>query len=146
MSRPDVLILGSGIGGLLTALELARDARVLVLTKKNAEDSNTNWAQGGIAAVFDREDSFEDHERDTLRCGAGLCDAAVVRAVVEEAPARVRELAAMGVRFNRGARGFALGREGGHSHRRIVHATDSTGRAIERALLARVRRHPSITL
>ena len=146
MSRPDVLILGSGIGGLLTALELARDARLLVLTKKNAEDSNTNWAQGGIAAVFDREDSFEDHERDTLRCGAGLCDPAVVRAVVEEAPARVRELAAMGVRFNRGARGFALGREGGHSHRRIVHASDFTGRAIERALLARVRRHPRITL
>ena len=146
MSRTDVLILGSGIAGLMTALRIADHADVRVLTKKGAEDSNTNWAQGGIAAVFDRSDSFRDHERDTLRCGAGLCDPAVVRQVVLEAPERVRELEALGVPFNRGARGYSLGREGGHSHRRIVHASDFTGRAIEQALLDRVRRHPRIEL
>jgi L-aspartate oxidase len=146
VSRADVLVLGSGIAGLMTALRLSGQADVLVLTKKRAEDSNTNWAQGGIAAVFDRNDSFRDHERDTLRCGAGLCDPDVVRTVVEEAPARVRELEALGVAFNRTASGYALGREGGHSRRRIVHASDFTGRAIERALLDRVRRDPRIEL
>ncbi|HTM58464.1 MAG TPA: L-aspartate oxidase [Candidatus Udaeobacter sp.] len=146
MIRTDVLVLGSGIAGLMTALEAAKHADVLVVTKKGAEDSNTNWAQGGIAAVFDRSDSFRDHERDTLKCGAGLCDPRVVRQVVEEAPERVRELEALGVPFNRNARGFALGREGGHSRRRIVHASDFTGRAIEQALLERVRAEPRITL
>jgi L-aspartate oxidase len=146
VSDPDVLILGSGIAGLMTALRAAATAQVRVLTKTGAEDSSTNWAQGGIAAVFDASDSFHDHERDTLRCGAGLCDVGVVRQVVREAPARVRELAELGVPFNRTRRGFALGREGGHSHRRIVHASDFTGQAIERTLLAHVRRHPRIEL
>lgn len=145
-SSADVLVLGSGIGGLTLALELAKHARVLVLTKKGADDSNTNWAQGGIAAVFDGSDSFREHERDTLRAGAGLCDRGVVREVVREAPERVRELAGWGVPFNRASRGFALGREGGHSRRRIVHATDFTGRAIESTLVARVRAHPNIEL
>ncbi len=144
--RTDVLVLGSGIGGLMFALEAAAYARVLVLTKKRADDSNTNWAQGGIAAVFDGHDRFALHERDTLRAGAGLCDRDVVRAVVREAPERVRALAALGVAFNRGARGFELGREGGHSHRRIVHATDFTGRAIETALIEQVRAHPNIEM
>ncbi|HUK63342.1 MAG TPA: L-aspartate oxidase [Dongiaceae bacterium] len=142
----DVLVLGSGIAGLTLALEAARHADVVVLTKRDGSDSNTAWAQGGIAAVFDRDDSFRDHERDTLVCGAGLCDPAVVRAVVEEAPGRVLELDALGVGFERTARGYALGREGGHSRRRIVHATDFTGRQIELALLARVREHPRIRL
>ena len=142
----DVLILGSGIGGLMLALRLAEHARVHVLTKKRADDSNTNWAQGGIAAVFDAGDSFARHEADTLATGAGLCDRDVVRAVVREAPERVRELAALGVAFNQAGRGFELGREGGHSRRRIVHASDFTGRAIETALLARVRAHPNIAL
>jgi L-aspartate oxidase len=115
-----------------------------VVTKKQADEANTNYAQGGIAAVFDAQDSFRDHERDTQCTGAGLCDPAVVRTVVEEAPERVRELAALGVRFNRTARGFALGREGGHSRRRIVHASDFTGREIERALLEQVRSHPRV--
>ena len=144
--RADVLVLGSGIAGLMTALCVAKRADVLMMTKKRADDSNTNWAQGGIAAVFDREDSFRDHELDTLRCGAGLCSLRVVREVVTEAPERVRELEKLGVAFNRVARGYALGREGGHSRRRIVHASDFTGRAIERALLARVRRHRRIEL
>ena len=146
-ARPvDVLVLGSGIGGLMFALKAAQSARVLVLTKKRADDSNTNWAQGGIAAVFDGDDHFAHHEADTLRAGAGLCDRDVVRAVVREAPERVRELAALGVAFSQGRRGFELGREGGHSHRRIVHATDFTGRAIETALIDQVRAHPNIEL
>jgi L-aspartate oxidase len=146
MTEPDVLVLGSGIGGLMLALKAARHGRVLVLTKKRAEDANTNFAQGGIAAVFDPTDSFRAHERDTLRTGTGLCDAAVVRTVVEEAPERVRELETLGVDFNHTARGYALGREGGHSFRRIVHASDFTGQAIERALVERVRSHPRIRM
>jgi len=146
MTETDVLVLGSGIGGLMTALKAARHGRVLVLTKKRAEDANTNFAQGGIAAVFDPHDSFRAHERDTLRVGAGLCDPAVVREVVREAPERVRELEALGVDFNRTGHGYALGREGGHSARRIVHASDFTGQAIERALVQRVRSHPRIRM
>jgi L-aspartate oxidase len=146
MSAADVLVLGSGIAGLLTALGAAEHGRVMIVTKKRAEDSNTNWAQGGIAAVFDPRDSFAAHERDTLRCGAGLCDREVVRQVVREGPQRVRELEAIGVEFSAGRRGYALGREGGHSGRRIVHATDFTGRAIEQALIERVRKHPRIRM
>jgi L-aspartate oxidase len=142
--RCDVLVIGSGIGGLSLALKAARHGDVIVITKKQDSDSNTQYAQGGIAAVFDSRDSFARHERDTLRCGAGLCDPGVVRQVVEEGPERVKELAQLGVPFSRRARGFALGREGGHSRRRIVHATDFTGRAIEKALIDRVHRHPRI--
>ncbi len=142
----DVLVLGSGIGGLMLALRLAEHARVLVLTKKRADDTNTNQAQGGIAAVFDGHDSFARHEADTVRAGAGLCARDVVRAVVREAPERVRELAALGVGFNRSRRGFELGREGGHTRRRIVHASDFTGRAIEHALLEHVAAHPNVEL
>ena len=144
--RADVLVLGSGVAGLMTALRVADRAEVLLATKKRADDSNTNWAQGGIAAVLGRDDTFRDHERDTLRCGAGLSSPRVVRRVVEEAPDRIRELESLGVPFNRAARGYALGREGGHSRRRIVHASDFTGRAIEQTLLDRVRRHPRIEL
>lgn len=146
MADADVLILGSGIGGLMLALKAAEYADVLVLTKKRADDGSTNWAQGGIAAVFDPNDRFTHHIRDTLRCGAGLSDPEVVRAVVREAPERVRELAELGVAFDAEQGQFALGREGGHSHRRIVHATDFTGQAIEQALLARARAHPRIEL
>ncbi|MFN8588109.1 MAG: L-aspartate oxidase [Candidatus Eisenbacteria bacterium] len=142
----DVLVLGSGIGGLMLALKAARHGDVLVLTKKKADDSSTNWAQGGIAAVFERGDDFSRHVADTLACGAGLSDREVVRAVVREAPERVRELADLGVAFNRKGASFELGREGGHSHRRIVHASDFTGRAVEQTLLERVRRHPRIKL
>ena len=142
----DVLVIGSGLAGLSLALKAARHGRVIVVTKKGEAESNTQYAQGGIAAVFDGGDSFASHRRDTLRCGAGLCDEAVVRAVVEEGPERVSELASWGVPFSRAARGFALGREGGHSKRRIVHAADSTGRAVETTLLQRVRRDPRIQL
>jgi L-aspartate oxidase len=143
----DVLVIGSGVAGLLLALKCAeRGADVTVVTKRGADDTSTNWAQGGIAAVFDRGDSFARHERDTLRCGAGLCDAAVVRRVVREGPERVGELEALGVRFSRRARALELGREGGHSRRRIVHARDYTGMRIEQALLGRVRAHPRVRL
>src|SRR6185503_6120792 len=120
----DVLVIGSGIGGLSVALEAAKFGRVLVVTKKRAQDANTNYAQGGIAAVFEETDSFAEHVRDTLRTGAGLSVPAVVREVVARGPDRVRALEAMGVPFNRESGAFSLGREGGHSHRRIVHASD----------------------
>lgn len=144
MADADVLILGSGIGGLTLALEAARHGRVLVVTKREANDSNTNMAQGGIAAVFDRADSFERHVADTLRSGDGLCDPGVVKTVVREAPERVADLARLGVPFDRRGGAFELGREGGHSRRRIVHATDFTGRSVQQVLLARVREHPGI--
>jgi len=140
----DVLVIGSGLAGLSLALKAARHGQVLVVTKKGEAESNTQYAQGGIAAVFGPSDSFAAHERDTLRCGAGLSDPDTVRAVVREGPERVAELASWGVPFSRAARGLALGREGGHSRRRIVHAADATGRAVESALLERVRRDPRI--
>ncbi len=145
----DVLVLGSGIGGLFLALSVAERARVTIVTKKQDSDSNTNWAQGGIAAVLSPEDSFARHVRDTLTAGAGLCHPEVVREVVRQGPAAVRELVELGARFTREddvGRTFELGREGGHSARRIVHARDQTGREIERALLAAAARHGNITL
>lgn len=142
----DVLVLGSGIAGLMLALRAAENAEVLVLTKRRADDASTNWAQGGIAAVIDPADRFVNHERDTLRCGAGLCDPLVVREVVRQAPDRVRELEALGVPFTRQAGRLALGREGGHGARRIVHAGDFTGQEIEHALIRRVLEHPRIRL
>ena len=146
MADADVLILGSGIGGLTLALQAARRGRVLVVTKRDANETNTNMAQGGIAAVFDRKDSFERHVADTLRSGDGLCDADVVRTVVGEAPERVRDLERMGVPFDRRAGSFELGREGGHSIARIAHATDATGRAIEDKLIEALRTHPRVRL
>jgi L-aspartate oxidase len=146
VSDADVLVLGSGIAGLMAALRAAEYGQVLVLTKRQLDDASTSWAQGGIAAAFGSRDSLNDHLRDTLRCGAGLCDAAVVRQVVREAPERVLDLAELGVDFTRAGRRFELGREGGHSHRRIVHAGDFTGEAVERVLIQRAREHPRVRL
>jgi L-aspartate oxidase len=146
----DFLVLGSGIAGLFYALRVADHGRVGIVTKKRAADSATNWAQGGIAAVSSTEDSFEDHVRDTLVAGAGLCHEDVVRFVVERGPATIEALVRHGVDFDRenaaGAPAFALGREGGHTRRRILHHRDATGREIERALLSRAGAHPAITL
>ena len=151
MRRFDYIVIGSGIAGLSFALKVAARGRVALVTKKNRTESNTNYAQGGIAAVSQPPDSFALHVEDTLRAGAGLCDEAAVRAVVEQAPARIAELIALGMEFSRedsvspdGERSYALGREGGHSARRVYHAKDATGREVERALLAAVDRQPNI--
>jgi L-aspartate oxidase len=141
---PDFLIIGSGIAGLTAALKCAVAGDVVVVTKKEDRESNTNYAQGGLAAVMGGSDRFALHVRDTMRAGVGLCHRDAVELIVENGPARVRELVRLGVQFSRAGRGFALGREGGHSRRRIVHAADMTGREIERALLAAVAAHPRI--
>jgi L-aspartate oxidase len=143
----DYLVLGSGIAGLMSALHLSRSGRVLVVTKKDSAESNTNYAQGGIACVMTSEDSFEQHVRDTLAAGAGLCNEQVVRTIVSGGPARIAELQELGLAFAEleGA-GFDLGREGGHSQRRVLHAGDITGRAIESVLLARAAADPNITI
>lgn len=143
----DFLILGSGIAGLTFALEASRLGSVTILTKKERAESNTNYAQGGIAAVIEPEDSFEDHIRDTLVAGAGLCDEDAVRVLVTEGPDRIRELIAIGTEFTRSDHGeLDLGREGGHSRNRIVHAADLTGREVERALLQAVAERENIRL
>jgi L-aspartate oxidase len=145
----DFLVIGSGIAGLTFALKVARAGSVAIITKKHRAESNTNYAQGGIAAVMARDDSFELHVRDTLEAGAGLCREDVVRTIVSEGPALVRELIELGVKFteHENARGqFDLGREGGHTRRRVLHAGDITGREIERALLAAVAGHKNITV
>jgi len=142
-----VVVVGSGIAGLFTALRLAEAGPVTVLTKQRLADSNTELAQGGIAAAIGKSDSPELHLQDTLAAGDGLCDLAAVEALVHEGPARVLELAALGVQFDRGQEGFALTREGAHSRRRILHAHgDATGDEIRRGLEEQVRRHPQITL
>jgi L-aspartate oxidase len=142
--QPDVLVIGSGIAGLTFALQTADHASVLLATKKRRADSNTNYAQGGIAAVMSPVDSFESHVADTLAAGAGLCHDDAVRELVREGPERVRDLMEWGAEFSTEHGELALGREGGHSHRRIVHARDLTGREIEHALLQAVADHPSI--
>jgi L-aspartate oxidase len=135
----DFLVIGSGIAGLSFALKASRLGTVNVITKKEQVDTATNLAQGGIAAVLNGEDSFADHINDTLLAGAGLCDEDVVRMVVENGPARVSELVSLGVDFVKEKDGsLDLGREGGHSKRRVAHAYDLTGKEIERALIESV--------
>ncbi len=146
----DTVIIGSGIAGLFLATRLADHGTVAILTKKHRAESNTNYAQGGIACVTSNEDSFELHIRDTLEAGAGLCHPDVVRTIVEEAPHRIADLIALGMQFSerdvdKGG-GLDLTKEGGHSKRRILHAGDITGREIESTLLKAVASHPSITL
>ena len=147
MSSPhdvDVLVIGSGIAGLTFALKLAGRARIVIVTKKDRADSNTNYAQGGIAAVLAADDSSQLHVDDTLASGAGLCHREAVELLVREGPERVRELEAWGAHFTHESGDLALGREGGHSRRRIVHAADYTGREVERALLAALAAHPDV--
>ncbi len=143
----DVLVIGAGAAGLTAALAAAsRGARVLVLARGALPESNSAWAQGGIAAALDPTDSPAVHVQDTLTAGAGLCDVAAVTALAQEAPALMRELAALGVPFERDADRFALGLEGGHSRRRIVHVGDATGWAVTRVLIERARATPLITI
>jgi L-aspartate oxidase len=148
--RYDYLVLGSGIAGLTFALRVAEKGSVAVITKKNRAESNTNYAQGGIACVTSTEDTFDLHVRDTLEAGAGLCREAVVRGIVEEGPARIKELIELGMSFTERENGrgheLDLGREGGHSKRRILHAKDVTGREIESALLTALALHPNVEM
>ena len=151
MTRFDFIIIGSGIAGLSFALKAAEHGSVAIVTKRARAESSTAWAQGGIASVTSTEDSFELHVADTLDAGAGLCDEAVVRRIVTDGPARIRELIDFGVAFDErelpdGSHELDLAREGGHSKRRILHARDLTGREIERALLAAIERAPSVTV
>jgi L-aspartate oxidase len=145
----DVLVIGGGIAGLMFAIRAAEAGRsVTVLTKASAEEANTAYAQGGIASVWSVDDTFESHVADTLRAGAGLCDRAAVEAIVREGPEAVRELIRLGTQFTRiesgGEDEYDLGREGGHSHRRVLHAQDLTGREIMRALTEAAARLPNI--
>lgn len=146
-SQTDFLIIGSGIAGLTFALKVAEHGRVTMITKASADESNTKYAQGGIAAVMYSPDSYEKHVQDTLGCGDGLCDEDVVRMVIRESTERVKELAEWGARFDKTPEGdYQLAREGGHSEHRILHHKDITGYEIERALLDRVHAHPNISI
>ncbi len=145
----DFLVIGGGLAGLTFALQAAPHGSVVVLAKQPLPESNTAYAQGGIASVWSPEDSFREHTEDTLVAGAGLCHRDVVETVVREGPERLRELIALGIHFSLrpGTEDeYDLGREGGHSHRRILHAADATGAEIMRALVERVRNTPAITV
>ncbi len=153
VERFDFLVLGSGIAGLFFALKVAERGRVAIVTKKRSADSNTNWAQGGIAGVLGKDDSLESHVKDTLEAGAGLCREEVVRTIVGEGPEAIYELVGLGMKFDEmdvrdapGRREPHLTREGGHSHRRVLHYRDMTGREIERALLAAAARQPNLRI
>src|SRR5215210_7621419 len=149
MHQFDFVVIGSGIAGLSFALKAAKHGRVAIITKRARGESNTSYAQGGVACVTSADDTFALHVQDTLTAGAGLCDENVVRAIVTDGPARIQELIEFGVHFderNGGSHELDLGREGGHSRRRILHARDVTGREIERALLAAIEQDPQITV
>lgn len=151
MKQYDFVVIGSGIAGLSFAIKAAAHGRVAIVTKRASADSNTSFAQGGVACVTSVEDTFDLHVKDTLEAGAGLCNEAVVRTIVTEGPARIRELINLGVHFDErdaddGGRELDLGREGGHSKRRVLHSRDLTGREIERALLHAAETNPNIEI
>lgn len=142
----DFLIIGSGIAGLSLALKLSELGKVAVITKKQKAESNTNYAQGGVAAVMDKNDNFELHIADTLDCGAGLCNAEAVKKIVYEGPARINELIELGTNFSKEQGELLLGKEGGHSRNRIIHSKDLTGKEIERALLNKIGKNKNINI
>jgi len=144
-SMVDYLIIGSGIAGLSYALQVAEYGQVVIITKKRDKESNTNYAQGGIASVFGSKDSFDSHYHDTIEAGAGLCHEKEVKYMVENGPEVINKLIEVGVAFSGSKTGrLELGIEGGHTHHRIVHAHDFTGQEIERALLYHIKKHPNI--
>jgi len=143
----DYLVLGSGVAGLTFALDAAEHGEVTIVTKRAADESNTRYAQGGIAAVLGKDDTPEAHIRDTLIAGAGLCHEVVAEICAREGPERIHELIARGAVFDKDERGeLSLTREGGHSARRVVHVADATGAEVERALVERVKAHPNIRI
>ncbi len=146
----DVLIIGSGAAGLSLALRLPPGTRTAVVSKRELREGSTYYAQGGISAVLDEADSLESHIQDTIRAGAGLCDEEVVKLVVERGPENIRWLLSQGVEFTSqpatGSSGYHLTREGGHSHRRVVHAADATGKVVELSLENQARNNPGITI
>ncbi len=149
--QSDVLIIGSGAAGLSLALKLADQAKVRVLSKSSLNEGSTLYAQGGIAAVFDKSDSIEEHVADTLIAGAGLCDRDTVEFTASRAPSSLKWLINEGTPFDQvtdegGKKHYHLTKEGGHSHRRILHAADATGKAVQTTLVDRVKQHPNITL
>ena len=152
MDISDYLIIGSGVAGLSLALKAAVHSSVTIVTKDRLPESNSAYAQGGIASVWSADDSFDAHTRDTLKAGAGICHTKVVETVVREGPERIRELIALGTNFSRRrgngsrAKEYDLGLEGGHSYRRILHAADATGQEIIRALVDAVRRRTNIRI
>jgi L-aspartate oxidase len=150
MHEYDFIVVGSGAAGLTAALKAARHGKVAVVTKRSAEDSNSAWAQGGVACVQSEEDSIDQHVQDTLIAGAGLCKEDVVRTIASEGPARMAELIALGVQFDRrevnGTLEFDLTREGGHTRRRVLHHHDATGKEISDKLVAAAKAEPNITL
>lgn len=148
MQQFDVLIIGSGLAGLTIALRTAAHKKVCLVSKRSINDSASDWAQGGIAAVLNDEDSIENHVQDTLIAGGGLCDEAVTTMVAEHAKEAVEWLIEQGVGFTRDHdnSSFHLTREGGHSHRRIIHAADTTGHAVQMTLSEKVKQHPNITV
>src|ERR1700755_650661 len=151
MVTTDFLVIGSGIAGLSYAMKVAQqhpDKKVLVITKSRADETNTKYAQGGIAGVTDFEhDSYDKHIQDTLIAGDGLCNPRTVEIVVTEGPERIKEIIRWGTRFDKDAEGdFKLGKEGGHSEFRILHHKDVTGKEMERALLDEISEYPNITL
>lgn len=145
----DVLIVGSGLAGLTLALNLAQTKKVCLVTKRALLESASGWAQGGIAAALSQEDSPDKHIRDTLSAGAGLCNESVTRYVAENGPRAVEWLIDQGVPFTRdqnNSTGYHLTREGGHSVRRVIHAADTTGQAVQLTLGEKARSHPNITV
>jgi len=148
MQQFDVLIIGSGLAGLTVALKVASEKKVCLVSKRKINDNSSSWAQGGIAAVLTDDDSIEAHIQDTLIAGAGLCDQEVTRQVASHARETVEWLIAQGVPFTRedDDSGYHLTREGGHSHRRIIHAADATGHAVQKTLAEQVLSHPNITV
>lgn len=145
--KSDFLVIGSGAAGLTFALKVAPYGKVSIITKKDPSDTCTIYAQGGISAVFDTKDSFQDHIKDTLKSGNGLCNPSVVKKIVSAIPEQIKLLEKWGVNFTkRNKNGFDLTREGGHSKRRIVHVEDRTGEAIEENILKKCKRHPNITI
>src|SRR6266852_6348450 len=142
----DVLVIGAGIAGLRADLAVPASLDVLVVTKDSIQQSNSSYAQGGIAGVLSPEDRFENHIEDTLTAGAGLCDRDIVELVVREAPQQINDLIRWGTHFDEEDGRLALTREGGHSHRRIVHALgDATGHEVMRAVIAKTRQTANIT-